>query len=194
MANYQSPNLDNGEKEEGKKKIRPKETHEALIAVHRWTFVFYFVVMIVSSGISILFGIGITEIFDFEKNTDMVIIFVCGALPVIVCAILIVLEYIKMKQTVGGSYSLITDTIERVVTDDKYVYKRRRGAAARGYYEHAMYLWRCGRVVISLEETYLNSEGDTCYVFVYDEEPDKPIAVYNTKFYELETDEEPTEE
>ena len=194
MANYQSPNLDNGEKEEGKKKIRPKETHEALIAVHRWTFVFYFVVMIVSSGIGILFGIGITEIFDFEKNTDMVIIFVCGALPVIVCAILIVLEYIKMKQTVGGSYSLITDTIERVVTDDKYVYKRRRGAAARGYYEHAMYLWRCGRVVISLEETYTNSEGDTCYVFVYDEEPDKPIAVYNTKFYELETDDEPTEE
>jgi hypothetical protein len=63
-----------------------------------------------------------------------------------------------------------------------------------GNYEHAMYLWRCGRVVISLEETYLNSEGDTCYVFVYDKEPDKPIAVYNTKFYELETDEEPTEE
>ena len=46
MANYQSPNLDNGEKEEGKKKIRPKETHEALIAVHRWTFVFYFVVIL----------------------------------------------------------------------------------------------------------------------------------------------------
>ena len=194
MANYKSPNLDNGEKEEGKKKIRPKETHKALIAVHRWTFVFYFVVMIVSSGIGILFGIGITETFDFEKNTDMVILFVCGALPVIVCAILIVLEYIKMKQTIGGSYSLITDTIERVVTDDKYVYKHRRGAAARGYYEHAMYLWRCGRVVISLEETYLNSEGDTCYVLVYDDKPDKPIAVYNTKFYELEDIEEPTEE
>ena len=193
MANYKSPNLYDGEKEEGKKKIRPKETHKALIAVHKWNFVFYFVVMIVSSGIGILFGIGITEIFDFEKNTDMVIIFVCGALPVIVCAILIVLEYIKMKQTVGGSYSLITDTIERVVTDDKYVYKRRMHGLS-GNYEHAMYLWRCGRVVISLEETYLNSEGDTCYVFVYDDKPDKPIAVYNTKFYELEDIEEPTEE
>ena len=194
MANYKSPNLYDGEKEEGKKKIRPKETHKALIAVHKWNFVFYFVVMIVSSGIGILFGIGITETFDFEKSTDMVIIYVFGSLPAIVCAILIVLEYIKMKQTVGGSYSLITDTIERVVADDKYIYKRRRGAAARGYYEHAMYLWRCGRVVISLEETYLNSEGDVCYVLIYDDKPDKPIAVYNTKFYELDDIEETTEE
>ncbi|MBR5780223.1 MAG: hypothetical protein IKY21_06355 [Clostridia bacterium] len=193
MANYKSPNLEDGEKEEGKKKIRPKATHKALIAVHKWNFVFYFVVMIVSSGIGILFGIGITEIFDFEKSTDMVIIYVFGSLPVIVCVILIVLEYIKMKQTVGGSYSLITDTIERVVTDDKYVYRRRMHGWS-GYYEHAMYLYRCGRVVISLEETYLNSEGDACYVLVYDDKPNKPIAVYNTKFYELDDIEETTEE
>ncbi len=193
MANYKSPNLDNGEKEEGKKKIRPKETHNVLIAVHKWNFVFYFVVMIVASGIGILFGIGITDTFDFEKSTDMVIIYVFGSLPAIVCAILIVLEYIKMKQTVGGSYSLITDTIERVVTDDKYVYKRRRHGG-RGYYEHAMYLYRCGRVVISLEETYTNSEGDACYVLVYDDKPDKAVFVYNTKFYELDDTEEPTDE
>lgn len=193
MANYKSPNLDNGEKEEGKKKLNPKIIHRTLISSHQKGIKMLLAFLLLCEIIFVPLGILVSNIDSFEPGWDIVIIFGFSALPAILFGVSIISLYRSMQKITKGSYSLITDTIERVVTDDKYVYRRRMHGWS-GYYEHAMYLYRCGRVVISLEETYLNSEGDACYVLVYDDKPDEAVAVFNSKFYELEDIEEPTEE
>ena len=127
----------------------------------------------------------IGSLSELEGGWYFLLTFGCCSIPVIIFFICAVFKLKRLKALVSGAYSLITDTVERVVIDDKYVYQSKHS-----YYEHAMYLYRCGRVVISLEETCLYSEGDICYVFVYDDMPDTPIAVYNTKYYELDEVEE----
>lgn len=190
MANYKSPNLDSGEKEEGKKKLNPKIIHRTLISSHQKGIKMLLAFLLLCEIIFVPLGILVSNIDSFEPGWDIVIIFGFSALPAILFGVSIISLYRSMQKITKGAYSLITDTIEQVVADDKYVYRGK----GRGYYEHAMYLYRCGRVVISLGETYTNSEGEMCYVVVYDDKPDKAVAVFNSKFYELEDIEEPTEE
>jgi hypothetical protein len=85
-----------------------------------------------------------------------------------------------MKKLAGGGYKIIIDTADRIVTDDRYV---RYGQ--HSYMEHAMYLYHCGRVVISLQETYTNSEGDEFFVVVSKDRPNRALFAYNTQYYEL---------
>ncbi len=190
MANYKSPNLDNGEKEEGKKKLNPKTIHRTLISSHQRGIKILLALLILCEIVFVPFGILVANIDSYEPVWDIVIIFGFSAFPALLFGASIIPLYRSMQKIIKGAYSLITDTIEQVVTDDKYVYRHN----GRGYYEHAMYLYRCGRVVISLGETYTNSEGEMCYVVVCDDKPDKAVAVFNSKFYELEDIEEPTDE
>ena len=189
MANYQSPNLGSGEKEEGKKKLNPKIIHRTLISSHQKGIKVLLAFLLLCEIIFVPLGILVSNIDSFEPGWDIVIIFGFSALPAILFGVSIILLYRGMRKIVNGAYSLITDTIEQIVTDDKYIHRGKRG-----YYEHAMYLYRCGRVVISLGETYTNSEGEMCYVIVLDDKPDEAVAVFNSKFYELEDIEETTEE
>lgn len=182
MANYKSPNLDVGEKEEGKKKLNPKRIHASLVAGYQANIKLLALIMIILEAIFLPLGIFIAGIDNYEPGWDVVIAFGFGIVPIVIFGSLIISVCRAMKKVVNGSYSLKLDTIERVVTDDRYVYRRK----GRGYYEHAMYLWHCGRVVISLQDTYINSEGDKCYVLVFDDKPNEAIGVFNTKFYELE--------
>ena len=84
----------------------------------------------------------------------------------------------------NGRYTLITDTVNRVVKDDKLRYKRRRNRYIFTM-EHAMYLYHCGRVVITEGETGTIWEGDIFYIVVDKKRPKKPIITYNSKFYDL---------
>ncbi len=180
MANYESPSL-NPDQQDGKKKINPEEKHKKFISDKKADIIadaiLLGVVEVFVIPLSILFG----ELSGLEGAKYLLLTFGISSLPLIVFLICAAYNFRRLKALVSGSYSLITDTVERVVVDDKYIYQRRHS-----YYEHAMYLYRCGRVVISLEETCLYSEGDICYVFVYDDMPETPIAVYNTKYYELD--------
>ncbi len=184
MANYESQSL-NPDQEDGKKKINPREKHKKFISDKKADIVadavIFGIIEIVVLPLSILIG----SLSGLEGGWYFLLTFGISSIPVIIFFICAAYNLRRLKVLVSGSYSLITDTVERVVTDDKYIYQRKHS-----YYEHAMYLYRCGRVVISLEETCLYSEGDICYVFVYDDKPNTPIAVYNTKYYELDEVEE----
>ncbi len=90
-----------------------------------------------------------------------------------------------LKRLKDGRYTIITDTVERVVEDDKMVREYHR-SHVRYRMEHAMYLTHCGRVVISLSDTYTNSKGDLFYVVVDKEQPNVPHLLYNAKYYELQ--------
>ena len=95
--------------------------------------------------------------------------------------------YSSIRKLQNGRYTLITDTVNRVVKDDKtrYRYSRR----VKGYtikMEHAMYLYHCGRVFITEGETDTIWEGDIFYIVVDKKRPKKPIITYNSKFYDLE--------
>ena len=184
MANYESPSLDADQKD-GKKKINPREKHKKFISDIKADIVGDAIILGVVELVVIPLSILIGSLSELEGGWYFLLTFGCCSIPVIIFFICAVFKLKRLKALVSGAYSLITDTVERVVIDDKYVYQSKHS-----YYEHAMYLYRCGRVVISLEETCLYSEGDICYVFVYDDMPDTPIAVYNTKYYELDEVEE----
>lgn len=184
MANYESPSLDADQKD-GKKKINPEEKHKKFISDIKADIVGDAIILGVVELVVIPLSILIGSLSELEGGWYFLLTFGCCSIPVIIFFICAVFKLKRLKALVSGAYSLITDTVERVVIDDKYVYQSKHS-----YYEHAMYLYRCGRVVISLEETCLYSEGDICYVFVYDDMPDTPIAVYNTKYYELDEVEE----
>ncbi len=133
-------------------------------------------------------GIFIANIDNYEPGWDIVIIFGFSAFPLFLFGLILWSICSSAKRILNGSYKMILDTVERVVTDELV------GSGKNRHYEHAMYLWLCGRVVISLQDTYLNTEGDKCYVLVFDDGKNTPVAVYNTKFYELEDIEAPSEE
>lgn len=181
MANYKSESL-NADPKDKKRKIQPEETHKKLLKDNRGDCIFVV-------ALFIIVNIFIVPISILGINVGMIVVSV-----ILICVsfglftVWFIYCYRRYLKVAKGKYSLKLDTVERVVTDDRYV---RRGRAS--YYEHAIYLWHCGRVVVSLEETYLYSEGDSCYVFIIDEN-ETPLAVYNTKFYELDDIEEPTEE
>lgn len=149
-------------------------------------------VNLIGSVVLLFICVLLAAVFDFDSLKEpwpTVIRTLIIAAP-FVFAILIVLIYFKhIKKITNVEYSIITDNVQRVVTDDKTVRKHRGG---RTYYttEHAMYLYKCGRVVISLEDTYTTSEGDVYYAVVYNDKPNIPLLLFNSKFYELKEDED----
>ncbi len=178
--------------EEGKKKISPEYIHKSLLESVKAELYAGLIV----SGIILLFIIflcGMFEIsnafFMLKEPWDKVIYLCLFLIPIIILGISLIIYRRDIKIVTSGNYSIITDDVQRVVTDDK-TKRRWRHGHAHYYTEHAMYLYKCGRQVISLEQTYTISEGDIYYAVVYNNKPDKAIFLYNSKFYELEDIEE----
>lgn len=184
MANYESPSL-NADQKDGKKKLNPREKHKKFISDIKSDIVADAIVLGIVELVVIPLSILIGCSSELEGGWYFLLTFGICSIPVIIFFICAVYYLKRLKALVSGEYSLITDTVERVAVEDRYVYQYRHS-----HYEHAIYLWRCGRIVVSLEETSLYSEGDTCYVFIYNDKADTPIAVYNTKYYELDEVEE----
>lgn len=184
MANYESPSLDADQKD-GKKKLNPREIHKKFISDVKSDIVADAIILGVVALVVIPLSILIGSLSELEGGWYFLLTFGICSIPVIIFFICAVYYLKRLKALVSGAYSLITDTVERVAVEDRYVYQKRHS-----HYEHAIYLWRCGRIVVSLEETSLYSEGDTCYVFIYNDKAETPIAVYNTKYYELDEAEE----
>lgn len=180
MANYKSRNLA-ADSHDGKKKLNPKIIYDILVSAQKKIFKAGLIVSAVVFGCCLLTGFLAKKAMNLVPIAETLVFFGFLLIPLASFGAVMLGYYREMNVITKGEYHIIADTIERVVTDDKVV---RRG---RSYYmEHAMYLYRCGRVVISLNDTYVNSEKDVCYVLVYNKNPDVPMMVFNQKFYELE--------
>ena len=147
MANYESNSL-NADQKDGKKKLNPREKHKKFISDIKADIVGDAIILGVVELVVIPLSILIGSLSELEGGWYFLLTFGCCSIPVIIFFICAVFKLKRLKALVSGAYSLITDTVERVVIDDKYVYQSKHS-----YYEHAMYLYRCGRVVISLGET-----------------------------------------
>lgn len=184
MANYISKDM--REMQEGeKRKITPKSIHKSLVAMEKVNFIGWLIAsaaLLMVSGM-IAFGLSLDGFSDEKLNNTVKILLL--AAPFLMALVVVICYCYRMKTFSSRRYTVITDTVQRVVTDDRLVVRHRGGRRVMRT-EHAMYLYRCGRVVISLEETYINSEGDVYYVVVDVKKPNDAIFLYNSKFYELE--------
>ena len=188
MANFKSRSTEAEQEGEGKKVITPETINKALIASEKAGFT----VGLISCGIILIMMIFLVALFNLSDAFDgliepwpEVIYTILIALPIF-AAIFVLYAYWKgLKNITEENYILITDDVQRVVTDDK-IKRRWHHGRAHYYTEHAMYLYKCGRVVISLEQTYTISEGDIYYAVVNKKHPTSAVLLYNSKFYELE--------
>ena len=179
MANYISDSTKHNPDDDKKKQITPEKIYDALSNSHKaalWTeMILAFAVLIVA-----LLFVLVVNISGMEQKWATLVIILLLSVPFFMVLAFVYTYYRNIKKLAHGGYRIITDKVTRVVTDDRYVHTGRSG-----HMEHAMYLYRCGRVVISLEGTYTNSEGDEFFVVVANERSTRPLLVYNTKYYEL---------
>ncbi len=189
MGNYVSKSTMADQQAEGKRIITPQTIYKELVDIAKVDLVGWFVV----SGVCVIFS-GLF-IFVLSMDTPLnetwtkIIKIALAALPVLIAIGNVVRYYITLKKMEKEDYDIISDTVERVVQDDRLVrHYTRRGISYR--MEHAMYLSTCGRVVISLESVSTNSEGDIFYVIVSKKHPTRPLLLYNSKYYDLQTSKE----
>ncbi len=186
MGNYVSKSTIADQQAEGKRIITPQNIYSELVDLAKVDLVGWFVV----SGVCVIFS-GLF-IFIFSLDTPLnetwtkIIKIALAALPVLIAIGNVFHYYITLKKMAKEDYDIIADKVERVVQDDRMVRRyTRHGTTYR--MEHAMYLSTCGRVVISLEGVSTNSEGDIFYVIVSKKRPTKPLLLYNSKYYDLQT-------
>lgn len=179
MANYVSKSTESVPDDKKKKQITPQRIYDALSNSHKgdlWgTIIISFVILI-----GMLIFVLVVNVSGMEKKWATLVNILLLSVPFLVFMVSVYTYCRNMKKLADGGYKIITDTADRIVTDDRYVRYGRHS-----YMEHAMYLYNCGRVVISLQETYTNSDGDEFFVVVSKERPNKALFAYNTKYYEL---------
>lgn len=186
MGNYVSKSTIADQQAVGKRIVTPQTIYNELVDIAKVDLVGWFVV----SGVCVIFS-GLF-IFILSMDTPLnetrtkIIKIALAALPVLIAIGNVFRYYITLKKMEKEDYDIISDTVERVVQDDRMVRRyTRRGTTYR--MEHAMYLSTCGRVVISLEDVSTNSEGDIFYVIVSKKRPNRPLLLYNSKYHDLQT-------
>ncbi len=184
MANYISKHQ-RKKQTDGKGKITPKTIYRDLVVMEKVNLIGWLVaaaVFLLLSGMFV-FVLTIDGLADERWNNILKIVLV--AAPFIMAASTTLYYGVRIKNISKRNYKVIRDTVERVVTDDRTVTKYRRGRRVITT-EHAMYLYHCGRIVISLQQTYTNSEGDIIYAVVEAEKPTEAVLMYSAKCNDLE--------
>ena len=165
------------EHESGKRKITPRQLYETLYSSVKANLVTCIVGAIVLLVFMLLLGALVGQVGTFGMILEIVLF----SIPIGVLIWGAYVSYKNMNDIKNGKYLIFIDKADRVVTDDKMVRRGRHTTM-----EHAMYLYRCGRQVISLEQTYTYSEGDEFYVIAFERKPDVAVLYYCTKYYELD--------
>ncbi|MBQ9848400.1 MAG: hypothetical protein IJO64_05020 [Clostridia bacterium] len=186
MGNYVSDSL-KADMNDGKKKITPQLIYDSLELGYKSNIVLYVILFILVLFLCGLFFLVFRFDSPFNEKGKIIADAVLIALPILTAVFCAYFYFRGIKKHQEREYTVIVDTIERVVVDDRYVHQRRHS-----HMEHAMYLWHCGRVVISYAETSLHSEGDKAFVVVDKKHPNVPLMIFNDKYYEL-VDIEPEE-
>lgn len=179
MGNYVSKSTEIAPDDNKKKQITPERIYEALSNSHKGEFWGMTIVSFAFLFVALLFVL-IVNVSGMEQKWATLVNILLLSVPFLIFMAAGYHYYRNMKKLAGGGYKIIIDTADRVVTDDRYVRYGRHS-----YMEHAMYLYHCGRVVISLQETYTNSEGDEFFVVVSKDRPNRALFAYNTQYYEL---------
>ena len=184
MANYVSESTGGDFDENKKRVITPKMMYETIEAGIKGTFYGGFAVSFAFLLIAVMFYFILSEML--VEKWLLLMRFVLFSIPIIIAIVNYVMYMYRIKELhTGEAYDIITDTAVNVVTDDKTVC-RHRGTRRYMTTEHAMYLYICGRQVITLQETYLYSEKDRFYVLVHKKRPTKALLYFCEKQYDLE--------
>ncbi len=189
MSNYVSENLDLNNDGE-KKKLTPRVVYDDLIAAERAYFTILLVINVLILVISAIF----TLTWLFERQFNAVGLLFIKILAIAAIGVAVAFTAWNISRFVcaingikRGDHIVVTDTIDFVVRDDKLKYRWiKHRYQTRYYYEHAMYLKKMGRVVISLAQTESFAPGDMLYLVVRKENPKKPVLFYNSKYYEIQ--------
>lgn len=184
MGNYVSDST-GGDTDNEKRKLTPQLIYDTLASQNKSELVGGVLAGAVLLVVALLFVLIFSAGGFFTEKGLVIANMAVLSVPFLVFLLFVFLYWKGMKRLFEGNYVVITDTVERVVTDDKLV-RRYNGHRYTTYMEHAMYLYRCGRIVISLEETYVNSENDVYYIVLPHKDSNHPLLRYNSKFYELE--------
>ena len=183
MGNYVSDSTE-GETGNEKRKITPQLIYDSLSANNKGTLIGGLIVCGALLLVALLFVFIINQ-SGMEPKWATVVKSLIMSVPVIVALLFVYWYWRGLKKLANGGFVVITDTADRVVTDDRMV-RTYNSRGAHYKMEHAMYMYRCGRVVISLEETYLYSDGDIFYVVVSNKDSNVPLLMYNAMLYDLE--------
>ena len=170
MANYNS-NSTKSDYSDGKRKITPKMIYDHFEKPAKqsvWALPLLCVMFIITA-----------IIIDHRIIST---IFYC--LPVVVLVGGIFSYRKTMQMLKNGEFMIITDKVERVAPEEK-VKVRLHGNYASVSVQHAIYLEKCGRVLVTYGETNTNSVDDIFYVVVTKTHPTTPLLTYNSKYYEL---------
>lgn len=184
MGNYVSESTASDFDENKKRVITPKIIYETIEAGIKGAFYGGFAVCFALLLLAVMFYFIFSQ--TLVEKWLIVMKFVLFSIPIISAIANCLVYWHRIKELHrGDAYELITDTAENIVTDDKVVY-RHRGSHTYMTTEHAMYLYVCGRQVITLQETYIYSENDEFYVLVHKKRPRKALVYYCAKLYDLE--------
>jgi|GEM_PF-1976758 len=186
MGNYVSDST-RADPHDGKQKVTPEMIMNVIAAQKKGTLHYGCLI----SGTCFFLSLMALFIMGVASATGAWVPFVTVLLLVLPFAILLGFVYAykrSIKRLSGSDYAVITDTVERVVEDDKMV-RSYVGNRVSYRMEHAMYLTNLGRVVISQSDTYVTSVGDTFYIVVDKKAPREPYLMLNSKYYELQSSE-----
>lgn len=183
MANYvsESTEADIGE---AKKKITPQYIYDALAADRKKLLSELLLVYFSAAAMIFVLIIILNVASPLNEQGTMIADIVLTA--ILLCVVVIALfKYFRNTRKVSDDdYTIVVDKIENVSIDDKeiVIHSRHHTTVCM---EHAVYLCRCGRVVVSYADAKVQSNGDTVYVLVKKKHPDKAIMSFNAKNYEL---------
>lgn len=185
MANYVSEST-KPQTDEGKKKLNPQVIYNDIKASAKGALIKAFIAAPILLIVLGMIAFAFYMVKD-AKNEEWINIVtpIMLSIPFLALLCSVCSYYSSIRKLQNGRYTLITDTVSRVVKDDKKRFSHR----VKRYtitMEHAMYLHHCGRVVITEGETDTVWEGDIFYIVVDKKRPKKPIITYNSKFYDLE--------
>ena len=185
MANYVSEST-KSQTDEGKKKLNPQVIYNDIKASAKGALIKAFIAAPILLIVLGMIAFAFYMVKD-AKNEEWINIVtpIMLSIPFLALLCSVCSYYSSIRKLQNGRYTLITDTVNRVVKDDKKRFSHR----VKRYtitMEHAMYLHHCGRVVITEGETDTIWEGDIFYIVVDKKRPKKPIITYNSKFYDLE--------
>ncbi len=180
MANYISGSTKN-EEIDGKKKLTYEMISAALKKDVRKDFVFK-----LTASVLLLAFFSFAVFASTPANKVAADIVKCIPLvPIALIAAVVIIHICKIHSISQRRYSVVKDTVERVIPHEKKVYK----VWLDGYHgrmQSAMYLEKTRRVAIHELDVTKYSPGDVLYLVVMKKNPNKPLLIYNANYYELE--------
>ena len=183
MGNYISKNTDM--LDEGRIKLTPRLVNKAIVTHNKRKLLYR---LMCFSGILLICAVMLFAIICDSPLNDVwtmyLRVFCISALVLIPSACLLCF-FLENKGVSQGKYVVITDKVERVIPRSKYVFGFEL-SMGRYWPESEMFLEKTRSVFIPEKDVGRYSENDVIYFIARKKHPNKPLVIYNAKYYELE--------